>query len=240
MRKILLIKMGDTFPGLKATHGDFEDMISNCLSDINVQISVYDARTTNPQPQLCEYHGVIVTGSHSMVTACELWSEALLPYIREMQQQQIPVFGICYGHQLIAKALGGEVGFHPLGPEPGTVEVSLTTAGKQDSLLGSAPAVFTVNVAHSQTVTKLPKGATLLAANSFEPHQAFRLGNIWAVQFHPEFTREITQYYIDEIADEIRKFSGDPQKISSACTDTIDSRELLIAFVEQACAAEAA
>jgi len=240
MRKILLIKMGDTFPGLKALQGDFEDMISNCLSDIHVEISVYDARTDLPQPQLSEFQGVIVTGSHSMVTACEPWSEALLPYISEMQQQKIPVFGICYGHQLIAKALGGEVGFHPLGPEPGTVDVSLTTAGKKDSLLGLAPTVFPVNVAHSQTVTKLPPGATLLAANSFEPHQAFRLGNIWAVQFHPEFTREITQYYIDEIADDIRKFSGDPQKIRSACTDTATSRELLIAFVEQSCAVEAA
>ena len=215
-------------------------MISSCLSGINVKITVYDARTDVPQPLLSEFQGVIVTGSHSMVTACEPWSEALLPYIREMQQQQIPVFGICYGHQLIAKALGGEVGFHPLGPEPGTVEVSLTTAGTADSLLGLAPAVFTVNVAHSQTVTKLPPGASLLAANSFEPHQAFRLGNIWAVQFHPEFSREITQYYIDEIADEIRKFAGDPQQIRTACADTADSRELLISFVEQACAVEAA
>ena len=236
MTNILLIKMGDTFEGLQKTHGDFEDMIKACLKETPSSIHVYDARTSDAQPNLDDFHGVIVTGSHSMVTECEPWSEALLPYIRSMQAKNIPVFGICYGHQLIAKALGGEVGFHPKGPEPGSVEVSLTQAGKTDSLLGSAPEQFKVNVAHLQSVLTLPPEATLLAANDFEPHHAFRVGNIWAVQFHPEFTREITQYYVDEIADLIKDQGQDPEQVSNACENTMESRELLIQFVKQ-CAA---
>jgi GMP synthase (glutamine-hydrolysing) len=236
MTNILLIKMGDTFEGLQVTHGDFEDMIKVCLKDTASIIHVYDARTAEAQPNLDDFQGVIITGSHSMVTECEPWSEALLPYIRSMQAKDIPVFGICYGHQLIAKALGGEVGFHPNGPEPGSVEVSLTQAGKADSLMSCAPQNFKVNVAHLQSVLQLPPQATLLAANDFEPHHAFRIGNIWSVQFHPEFTREITQYYVEEIADLIREHDQDPVQVSDACENTMESRELLIQFVNQ-CAA---
>ncbi len=237
MSNILLIKMGDTFPGLQANHGDFEDMIKACLNHTNAAITVYDARTSAPQPKLEDFKGVIITGSHSMVTECEPWSEALLPYIRSMKENNIPVFGICYGHQLIAKALGGEVGFHPNGPEPGSVNVMLTDAGKADNLLSKAPDTFKVNVAHLQTVLKLPPNATLLAANEFEPHQAFRLGNIWSVQFHPEFTREITQYYVTEIADLIKEHGQDPEQVNNACQDTLESRDLLVKFVEDVCLA---
>ena len=240
MTNILLIKTGDTFKGLQQTHGDFQDMIAACLTQTDVSITVYDARSRDEQPNVLDYQGVILTGSHSMVTDCEPWSEKLLPYIRHMRSINIPVFGICYGHQLIAKALGGEAGFHPLGPEPGTVEVFLTPAGKEDSLLGSAPASFGANVAHSQTVLKLPQDAVLLAENAFEPHQAYRIGNIWAVQFHPEFTREITQYYVNEISDKIREHNGNVKEIYDACQDTSQSKALLIAFVENICSAQQA
>ncbi|MEH6446795.1 MAG: glutamine amidotransferase [Oceanospirillaceae bacterium] len=240
MTNILLIKTGDTFPGLKAIHGDFEDMIKLCLDHLTADITVYDARTSAVQPNLADYKGVILTGSHAMVSACEPWSEALIPYIQEMKAQDIPVFGICYGHQLIAKALGGEVGFHPEGPEPGTVNVTLTEEGKADQLFNDAPHDFSVNEGHHQSVLQLPPNATLLAANSFEPHQAYRLGNIWSVQFHPEFTREITQYYVDETADEIKKYGQDPQQVRNACQDTAESRGILVKFVEQICGAKAA
>ena len=235
MTEILLIKTGDTFPGLKTTHGDFEDMITTCLQHCAVSLSVYDARSNKEQPNLLNYRGVILTGSHAMVTACEPWSESLLPYIRQMHALKIPVFAICYGHQLVAKALGGEVGFHPLGPEPGTVEVTLTPEGKKDLLLGQAPASFKVNVAHSQTVLKLPLQALILAENNFEPHQAFRIGNIWAVQFHPEFNREITQYYVRQLSDEITAQHANVDNIYNNCQDTHASQKLLTAFVENIC-----
>jgi GMP synthase (glutamine-hydrolysing) len=234
MHKILLIKLGDTFPELKCAKGDFEEMISACLQDEGKQftLEVFDARKDLALSGLENISGVILTGSHSMVTACEPWSERLIPYIKAMQLRNLPVLGICYGHQLIAKALGGEVDFHPLGPEPGTVNVCLTAAGKKDKLLGTLPDIFSVNVAHSQSVISLPENAVLLAMNHFEPHQAFRIGNIWGIQFHPEFDQAITQYYVDEIAAEIEKYAGDPEKIRDACKDTEYSRSLLGKFTK--------
>ena len=166
-----------------------------------------------------------------MVSEEEPWSEAMLPYISQMHRLNIPLLAICYGHQLVAKALGGKVGFHPLGPEPGTVAVTLTPQGKDDVLMGGLPSTFQVNVAHSQTVIQKPKGAVVLASNSFEPHQALRIGNIWSVQFHPEFNGATTRYYVREIGAQIRQYNGDVDAIYRTCQDTPHSKELLTRFV---------
>lgn len=234
MTPILLIKTGDTFPELKARCGDFETMMANCLPAGSVDLTVYDARGEQPLPDLTAFSGIILTGSHSMVTDCEPWSERLLPYIQEMRERSKPVLAVCYGHQLMAKAFGGEVGFHPKGPEAGSVAVHLTEAGQQDALLGQLPPSFSANVGHSQTVTRLPADAVLLARNDFEPNEAYRIGEtMWAVQFHPEFDQAITQYYIERIADEITHHNGDPVALSASCTETPHSRSLLVNFANK-------
>jgi len=231
MTQILLIKVGDTFPALQTLQGDFEQMIYHSLIQSPAQFTLYDPRKDESQPALENFDAVIITGSHAMVTNKEDWSEALLPYIREMQQRDMLVLAICYGHQLVAKALGGESGFHPKGPEPGTVEVMKTEQGEADQLFSALPMRFQVNVAHSQTVLQKPSAAVVLAANSFEPHQALRIGNIWTVQFHPEFNRETTQFYVREISDQIREHGGDVDTIYNNCQDTPDSELLLKRFV---------
>jgi len=232
MPNILLIKVGDTFPTLQAQQGDFEQMIYQTLSQSSAQFTLYDPRKNPSHPSLSNFDAIIITGSHAMVTDQEDWSEALLPYIREMYQCNIPVLAICYGHQLVAKALGGESGFHPKGPEPGTVEVITTEQAATDELFHALPKSFRVNVAHSQTVLQKPSTAVVLAANNFEPHQALRMGNIWSVQFHPEFNRETTQFYVREIAEQIRDHQGDVEAIYRNCQDTPDSELLLKRFVE--------
>ena len=120
MKKLQIIKTGDTFPEIKAVDGDFEDMFASSLEGIDVNITVYDARGQQPLPKPSDYAGVIITGSHSMVTDCEPWSERLLPFIRKVHETKLPTLGVCYGHQLIAKALGGVIDLHPDGPQAGS------------------------------------------------------------------------------------------------------------------------
>ena len=231
MKKLLIIKTGDTFPEIKTVDGDFEDMFVSSLEGINVDITVYDARDQLPLPELNDYSAVIITGSHSMVTDCEPWSERLLPYIKEMLATNTPTLGVCYGHQLIAKALGGEIDFHPEGPQAGSTEITLTDAGKADRLLGESPETFKVNAGNSQRISKLPNEAIVLAGNDFEPHQAVKFGEaMWGLQFHPEFNRSVTCAYIDRTAEVLTKHRRDAESIKASCINTRESKDILRNF----------
>jgi GMP synthase (glutamine-hydrolysing) len=134
-----------------------------------------------------------------MVTDNAPWSVRLAQWILSLHEAEIPVFGICYGHQLLARAAGGRIGYHPYGKEIGTVSVRLLPGCADDPVLQALPEAFLAHATHSQTVPALPAGATRLAANAHEPHHAFRLGECsWGVQFHPEYSVDIMRAYIEE------------------------------------------
>jgi len=144
---------------------------------------------------------VIVTGSHSMVTDEEAWSQKTGDWLSDVVQRGIPLLAICYGHQLLAKALGGVSGYHPDGMEIGTVDINLTENARDDLLFSDLPKQFKAHTIHSQTVTKLPEGAVRLAYNSHDENHAFRVGkNAWGVQFHPEFDKAVMDSYIEEVS----------------------------------------
>lgn len=112
----------------------------------------------------------------------------------------MPVLGICFGHQMVAHALGGQVGQHPDGLELGTVPVAVKADVSDDPLWQDMPVEFDANVVHYQTVLSLPAGAIALAGNSHEPHHAFRWrSSVWGVQFHPEFNVQAMQAYVNHV-----------------------------------------
>lgn len=187
MRKILIIKTGRTFKSILQNHGDFENFIINktCQSSDFIVWSVCEYESP---PNLDDVSGIIITGSHSMVSEFEDWSLILSDWLRSNLHKSIPTLGICYGHQLICQSFGGHVSYHPKGKEIGTVKISLTDIGKKDPLLGILPSSFFGHVTHAQSALQLPLGARVLAYNDFEQHHAFVLHDtLWGVQFHPEF-----------------------------------------------------
>ena len=154
-------------------------------------------------------------------------------WIPNVLKQNIPCLGICFGHQLLAKAMGGLVNYHDGGREIGTVPITLTQDGKQDPLIGTLPSVFLGHTTHAQTVKKLPIGAKLLAQNSFESHHAYRIGNnAWGVQFHPEFTADIMKGYVIEQASLLASEGYDIDTLKSSICNTNNANELLKRFVE--------
>ena len=200
MKPLLIVKTGETFPAIAARYGDFEDWIISGIALPRDQFLIVSPFLSQPLPAVTEISGVIITGSHAMVSDAEAWSVKTANWLREIAPTKIPILGICYGHQLIAEALGGKVDFHPGGREIGTVKIAKTAAADNDPLFCGLPEDLMVHVAHAQSVIKLPPQATLLASNSFEPHHAFVLDNhIWGVQFHPEFTEDITKAYLLEL-----------------------------------------
>ena len=187
MPTLLIVKLGLTIPALAEMHGDFEDWIQ-------ARRGLGQVRSTSAQPSLAplpeprRFAGVILTGLHAMVTDHEEWSERTAAWIPEVIDPGTPLLGICYGHQLIAYALGGDVGPNPRGRESGTVELTLHNAARTDPLFSGLPATFLAQASHAQSVLRLPPGATCLASSRLDRHHAYAVGKLtWGVQFHPEF-----------------------------------------------------
>lgn len=197
MKKILILKMGETLESISRNYGEFPDHIINRAKLDKNDVIVVDCKKEEKLPSIDIIKGIIITGSHSMVTDYEPWSVRISKWLKEIINTNIPILGICYGHQLLADILGGKVGYNPKGMEVGTMDIFLTEDGKEDKLLGVLPKNFKGHEAHSQSVLELPRGAKLLAYNENDSVQSFSYDNhIWTTQFHPEFLSNITREYM--------------------------------------------
>lgn len=149
-----------------------------------VEVPIQDADCRFPDPS--EIAGVVISGSPAMVTDRHAWSERAAQWIAD-HHGKLPVLGVCFGHQLVAHALGGRVTALPDRSEYGTIEVQATAAADADPVFQGVPARFAAQAAHSQTVADLPPGAKLLAQNGFGVQAARMSDTVWGLQFHPEF-----------------------------------------------------
>jgi len=115
MKKLCIIKAGTTYSSTLQDFGDFEDWVQAGVAPSGVEVLVIDvvAGEVLPEPDHC--CGVIVTGSHAMVTDNHPWSMAIEAWILLLVERNVPFLDICYGHQLLGRALGGVVGYNPGG-----------------------------------------------------------------------------------------------------------------------------
>ena len=234
MKPLLIVKAGATFPGIAAASGDFDDWIRRGLELEEDQVEVL-ADLDGALPDPARYAGVIVTGSHAMVTDNEPWMTRLAAWAAEVVEREIPFLGLCFGHQLLAQATGGIVGYHPGGKEIGSVPVQLLPAAGDDALVAGLPAEFPAHSAHAQTVLLLPPGTVALAGNAFEPHHAVRVGRCaWGLQFHPEFDADVMRSYIDEQAAALATAELDVPAIRAAVVATPAAASLLPRFARLA------
>jgi GMP synthase (glutamine-hydrolysing) len=183
MRRILVVRTGSPTPQALARFGEFTDWFERLLAPAVV---VVDAARGEPFPARDGIAGVVVTGSRDSVTARQPWMVRAGATLVELSRS-VPVLGVCFGHQLLAQALGGAVERNPKGPEVGTREIELTGEGRRDPLFSGLPGAIAVQENHEDHVPAPPPGATVLARNAHSPVQAFACGGIRAVQFHPEF-----------------------------------------------------
>ena len=197
MKYIYIIKTGETFQSIETKYGDFDDWIINFLGRTNKNIKVISILQNDKLPSLKSALGFIITGSHAMVSEELPWSIKLEKYIKKISAKKVPLLGICYGHQLIAKALGGKSGFNTKGKEIGRVKVNIAKKSLLDPLFENFPKKFNAFETHYQSVLKLPSDAITLASNFKDKHQAVRYTqDIWGVQFHPEFDKNVMKKYI--------------------------------------------
>jgi len=230
-KQIVLIKTGCTIEQIKPRHGDFENWFAAGLGVTDlIQVDVFRHLVFPPPEELA---GIVITGSPAMVSARLDWSERTAEWLRQAVQTNIPVLGVCYGHQLLAHALGGRVGPNPAGRQIGTVKVRLIDQSQDDPLLGHLPGTFSAQTSHSEVVLDLPPGAQRLATSPLDDNFAIRFAeNVWGVQFHPEFSAPVVSDYIRYRAVALREEGLDPEHLLSQTVDTEEARSVLQKFTK--------
>lgn len=233
-RQFFILKTGSTIPALARRRGDFEDWIIAGLGLERLNGAVQIVNVEAGEHLLTGYAqvgGIVVTGSHAMVTQHHPWSEASAAWLAGAVAQRIPTLGICYGHQLLAHALGGQVGDNPLGIEVGTEQIRLLPAAAQDPLFAGLPDPLPAHVAHLQAVLALPPGAVPLAEGRRARHQAFVVGGCaWGVQFHPEFDAEVTRAYLEYDRPDLERERQDLAALDRQVQETPAAASLLRRF----------
>ena len=165
-------------------------------------------------PSLDGYDALVVMGG-----PMDVWEEDLHPWlvpekeaiVEAVRERGMPFLGVCLGHQLLADALGGEVGAMR-SPEVGILDVELTGEGRRDPVIGSVPPVFKALQWHGAEVTRLPEDATVLARSPVCPVQAFRVGgSAFGIQYHVELTDATVHEWgvIPEYAAALERTLGD-------------------------------
>ena len=138
-------------------------------------------------PPDTDYDGFIVTGSKSAAYGDADWIAETEAWIQEAVDAGLPALGVCFGHQLLAQALGGTV------EDMGEYELGYRTMEHaEDPVLEGIDREFLAFATHSDRVVELPDGATKLAWNEYGI-QGFRLGDSVGVQFHPEYDLETAE-----------------------------------------------
>jgi GMP synthase (glutamine-hydrolysing) len=173
---------------------------------------------------------IVITGSAASVTERADWIVNAEHELARAVERGAFILGICFGHQLLAQALGGQVGRNPRGREIGTVPLELAEA---DPLLDGAAAPFLVNMTHVDTISELPPGARIIGRTELDPSAAVRFGErVWGVQFHPEIDARIMADYVAARSDAMVAEGLDPDEVRARIAETPAARAILGRFLD--------
>jgi GMP synthase-like glutamine amidotransferase len=196
------------------------------------RFTVYSVKDGEFPADISGYDGAIITGSPASVHDLDPWLPQLFNLIREAVTKGVPLFGACFGHQAIALALGGEVGFNPGGWVLGVTETQvINTAPWMDG-----PGPLRLHAAHVEQVTRPPEGAKIIMGNAPCPNGGFVIGSrVFTTQYHPEITRDFMMALIDEL--EGQKPAGVIASARATMSDTAENDRFsrwIVGFFRQA------
>lgn len=172
-----ILQTGQSPDVLRGEMGDYPDMFQNLLADKGLEFRSYHVEGMDFPKDVHDCDGWLITGSRHGAYETHPFIPPLEDFIRRAYSEKVPLVGICFGHQIIAQALGGKVEKFAGG----------WSVGPQDYDFGGEK--LTLNAWHQDQVTERPPDAEVVACNEFCENAALVYGDrAYTVQAHPEFT----------------------------------------------------
>ena len=196
--KLGILKTDTVLPQWVPQFGEYPDMFITLLGEVDpaIEFRVYDAEGGEYPEDIDEVDAYLITGSKSSVYEDKPWIVRLMDFVRELDRRGKKLVGICFGHQIVAHALGGRTEKSDKGWGQGLHTHSFTES--PDWHDGEHPDLH-ILVSHQDQVVENAPGARVLASSEFCENAVVQVGkHILTFQGHPEFvpdySREIMQF----------------------------------------------
>ena len=184
--QIGILQCGQAPEALKDQAGDYPDMFIRLLAESGFTFRNYHVEGMEFPASVHDADGWLLTGARHGAYEAHDFIPPLEDFIREAYAEAVPMVGICFGHQIIAQALGGKVEKYAEGWSVGAKEYDFEGE------------TLTLNAWHQDQVTQLPEGARVVGQNDFCANAALLYpGRAFTVQPHPEFTDSFVQGLIE-------------------------------------------
>jgi len=186
---------------IRAQQGSYAEMFQRLFLSVDnsIEFRVYQVIEGEYPESVDECDAFLITGSKFSAYEDKAWIRRLREYIVELHRQKIKLMGICFGHQIIAQALGGRAERSKKGWGVGNVNSDIV---HKESWMGGDARPFSLLVTHQDQVTRLPGGGRCIAGNSFCEYASFQIEkHILTFQGHPEFSTDYLMYLMDKRRD---------------------------------------
>ncbi len=188
---LLVVKIDSTYPEVINASGDYDVWFRDAIKADELAITVVDVLREDC-PDASGFDAIILAGSSHSVNESNPRLTVYRNWVRELLDVNVPTLGVCFGHQMMASAFGGDVQRHPMGRQFGVADVSISAADTDDYLFRNLGESVTAHACHEDVCIRLPSVAKRLASSAHTEIQSFAIGNfLRAVQFHPEVTTAI-------------------------------------------------
>lgn len=178
--RVCVLQTGRSPEQLRATHGDYDDMCKSLIGRAPEQADTF-AVLDGKFPQTFNYDLFLITGSRHGVYEDHEWISPLEEYLRGAWEAGKKILGICFGHQILAQALGGTVAKSDKGFGVGVMEY--------ECRLGSQTHTVALHAWHQDQVVSKPENAEVFMSSEFCPIAGLRYGTqALSFQPHPEFS----------------------------------------------------
>jgi GMP synthase-like glutamine amidotransferase len=220
--KIGILECGHTMPEVEIKHGGFPAMFQDLLKGQNFSYATYDVENMVFPKDVAECDGWLLTGSKHGAYEAHDFIPPLEEFIRTAYSAKVPMVGICFGHQIIAQALGGKVEKFKDGWALGLNEYAFEGHGS-----------VKLNAWHQDQVIERPKGAKPIASNAFCENAALLYdGPALTIQAHPEFKGPLIEDYV-ALRRGTADYPDDLMDKAAQNADASDSNALMAAQISQ-------